>query len=688
MLRPEPVLSWKARTPGPDEPSDPGVPRILRSSARAIHRESAGTTTIYTARRSVTVRDETGQLARVVNSLTGRHTADELQNLGAFGPLPNASMEALLSDLYSDGIVAAPWLAWMEQHSLECNPQPHPGALTSETVHEFTAGRHVARDWYPESDVGRAIAERSSCRSFDPLYDLDIGRLQSLLRTASVAAAPSAGALNPVTASIIHRHDGIYTHHWLSGQQTAHRVNEHDLRYALNSADLLHGAAAIAVLWADPTIAAAKYSNRGYRFTLLEVGHIAQNLLLLTAEAQLGSLEWGAYKDQTLIRVLHPLDGLLPFTCVGIGRPAADAGEVSLERKVRINTSESVPSSLKDPVWNGVEAGFVIAQHQRAGRVVGTGVGWSSDEAILRCQGEVRERDAFMTPRWDLAGPERSIPVPPIAVTTMWPPTMPIFDSTDCEPYSPRRAYQWVLGSDGSGSAVAAPIDALYAFQRPRRCALPNSSGTAFHFSEKEARRSALFELIERDAFVRAWVSQRPPLRLSTELIARWPRVGEIQASGCRIDILAFQACQPTIGVRIRRATWPALAFGLATKDSWEEALEKAYIDALAHFVLSHNLSRRHCEDEPRTPLDHHMYYLDPEHASDIDTFFEGQVGEPWPSDSETYRSLFEGTGFFVLDRTPPGFVVRAVNPSLRAIWFGKASQPSDAPPGLHHFLS
>jgi len=43
-----------------------------------------------------------------------------------------------------------------------------------------------------------------------------------------------------------------------------------------------------------------KYGPRGYRFVMLEAGHLAQNLSLVTTAHNLGSLMWGGYLDDRL----------------------------------------------------------------------------------------------------------------------------------------------------------------------------------------------------------------------------------------------------------------------------------------------------------------------------------------------------------------------------------------------------
>ena len=52
-----------------------------------------------------------------------------------------------------------------------------------------------------------------------------------------------------------------------------------------------------------------KYGDRGYRFTLIEAGHQAQNLSLIATAMGLGCIHVGGYQDHLIDRLLG-LDGI------------------------------------------------------------------------------------------------------------------------------------------------------------------------------------------------------------------------------------------------------------------------------------------------------------------------------------------------------------------------------------------
>jgi len=127
---------------------------------------------------------------------------------------------------------------------------------------------------------------------------------------------PSAGALYPLELYVAARSlsdvaPGLY--HF---DPFAHRlerlrevVPEPELAAALVEPALLEGTAALLAITAVFWRTRFKYGQRGYRFALLEAGHVVQNALLAAAACGLPSLPVGGFYDRDLDRVLD-VDGL------------------------------------------------------------------------------------------------------------------------------------------------------------------------------------------------------------------------------------------------------------------------------------------------------------------------------------------------------------------------------------------
>jgi SagB-type dehydrogenase family enzyme len=186
--------------------------------------------------------------------------------------------------------------------------------------------------------VARTIRKRRSCRAFAPepialqtvstLLAHAYGTFESTtLPDSNLALArpgPSAGGLYPLDLyAIVLRVDGIPdgVYHY---QPLYHRLEPMGQPpSAEQTADLLLAQPFIAdanlviFLAAEFKRTLGKYGSRGYRYVLLEAGHVAQNLCLLAVEHGLASLCIGGYRDAKVNRWLG-LDGKREAVLYGI----------------------------------------------------------------------------------------------------------------------------------------------------------------------------------------------------------------------------------------------------------------------------------------------------------------------------------------------------------------------------------
>ncbi len=87
--------------------------------------------------------------------------------------------------------------------------------------------------------------------------------------------------------------------------------------------ELLDAAALLVVVTGVFWRSRFKYGLRGYRFTLLEAGHLGQNLLLAAAALDLAALPVGGFYDRRVERLLG-VDGVneSALYLFAVGRPA------------------------------------------------------------------------------------------------------------------------------------------------------------------------------------------------------------------------------------------------------------------------------------------------------------------------------------------------------------------------------
>jgi SagB-type dehydrogenase family enzyme len=192
--------------------------------------------------------------------------------------------------------------------------------------------------------LGSVLARRRSARTFGP-GSITAAQLASLLEagygvTGSVAdeggwtqplrAAPSGGALYPLDLYLEPRRveglePGVYRFDPLERALEALGPACASISEATAYPELAEAAAVTVVLAATFWRSRFKYGLRSYRFTLLEAGHVAQNLLLAATAVGLASVPLGGFYDRRLDEALG-LDGVdrscLYLVCVGPGGDA------------------------------------------------------------------------------------------------------------------------------------------------------------------------------------------------------------------------------------------------------------------------------------------------------------------------------------------------------------------------------
>ena len=194
-----------------------------------------------------------------------------------------------------------------------------------------------------------AMCGRESLRRFH-LRTMTLPELGSILRMAcgvnrmnddpgvfNFRAAPSAGALYPLEVFVYADNvqdlsTGLYHYNPLSFQMSC-CVNgdlSDELRSALVDGRVVEDQSVMIFLVAFFEKTIFKYGDRGYRFILLEAGHIAQNLNLAATALGFGTLNIGGFYDRSMDELLR-VDGVsssaLYLTAIGGKADSTTRGE-------------------------------------------------------------------------------------------------------------------------------------------------------------------------------------------------------------------------------------------------------------------------------------------------------------------------------------------------------------------------
>lgn len=195
--------------------------------------------------------------------------------------------------------------------------------------------------------LGDAICGRRSVRQLEP-FPLDLASVSAILYYSygltggrseiprSLRAVPSGGALYPLelylySAAAEGLERGLYHYDPCGHRLTLLRLLEKPdlICKAVRQPELIAGASMVLFITALFERTIFKYGDRGYRFVLMEAGHLAQNVHLVLTGLRLGGVSIGGFFDREIDRFLE-LDGITHSTLcmIAMGKSAGNAGTV------------------------------------------------------------------------------------------------------------------------------------------------------------------------------------------------------------------------------------------------------------------------------------------------------------------------------------------------------------------------
>ncbi len=174
----------------------------------------------------------------------------------------------------------------------------------------------------------RIIATRRSVREFGRrgLTPVEAGALlwagQGITSAEGARAAPSAGALYPITLTVVDAR-GVWRYvpaqHALSAAATGDR-RARLAAAALGQEHVAQAPLTIAVT-ARPSQLSPRYGERAERYCELEAGHIAQNVLLMATTLGLAAVPVAAFDDEAVLAVLGLGAGHSALYLLAVGAP-------------------------------------------------------------------------------------------------------------------------------------------------------------------------------------------------------------------------------------------------------------------------------------------------------------------------------------------------------------------------------
>jgi thiazole/oxazole-forming peptide maturase SagD family component len=480
-----------------------------------------------------------------------------------------------------------------------------------------------------------------------------------------------------------------------------------------NTKALLENVAGIICIAVNSSRPAAKYANRAYRLALLEAGHAAQNAYLYCAEQNIGIVEYGGFNDELVARELglnYPEEAVLTALMVGVPDTSSnrekksDQQMVEKSRQLRNALVGENKPILEVAFWEPAVEGYTmpdwaaVATYRPPGKLSAavknrsraTGTGSTSHEAVLKALAEGLERYALERRRSDVVSRATDLQdayIDPRVIVPFEEKQLPFLKAV--EPFSPDKPIDWVKGERlENGERVWVPADLVFYETRRRKpgskvCYLANSSGVAAHFDKQAAVTTALYELVERDAFSVAWYGKRKVSALPKEMLPKGlrERIKKWEHFGYNVSLLNLTLDGPPVVLVMMWSEHrrPALCTGAGCRNSIVEAAIRAFDEAefMAMTWQNRKAKRNMKADEVFSTEDHGLFYMDPKKLAHVAWLIEAKTAVPTVTD---YRGTLNEYDPVVVDLTPEGVtgglqVVRVLSEKLIPINFGYGSE-------------
>lgn len=657
------------------------------------------------------------------------HIKEKLNN-----NLTGQQVDEILNFLDQNKIILDGRELYYNFHRLASNPQPFCQFLSPHQISELS-NRHVTESTILKDDIIDLDTMSSNflnlCKHRKTIRDfkrqkissnLIGGLLQAMTVTEDNRTTPSAGGLYPLTLYLLVLDPnldieiGVFKYHIKN--HFLENINSsfpEELLFKIFDGRLaIETASIILVISADISIHPEKYSNRGYLYTLLEVGHLAQNGILFATENSLGIWEYGGFSNDKLNKILKlkPNEQALISLFVGVPDPLSDGNllnSIYLERDRSwqlqhdligeekpiqwFKVSELIEDGYEMPLW------FARAKY-RYGSVTlesddnnySFATDYSVDGVIIKVLAEGFERHQSSIVYIDkIARPDELDAkwINPDTFASFHPEIYSRLD--DLEPFNKETIWQWVKGNSlKTGEPIYAIIDNIFyplnqKFLNRKRIYFASSNGVAAHFEYDLAVQNGLFELIERDALCVIWYTKKSiysiPISYANQSIQK--RILHWNKQGWSVKLLDFTLDSvPVVFVIFwSESNYPSFICGGAAHFSLSKCIEKAFNEAEFGLMSWRNCEKRNpiLPETVETPIQHGLLYFHPESLKEVEWLISSPNKEPLVKEMNfnDLISLFDPV-VFDLHKTPNLCslnVVHILSEKLMPINFGYGTE-------------
>lgn len=575
------------------------------------------------------------------------------------------------------------------------------------------------------------LEQRRSLRTFDDTGSLEESALRSYLwllagivqvpdeqiASGPRRTIPSGGAVHALRPMLVLRRavgpwqPGVYAVRYPAARHVElERVHADAgwLPRAVSHPWYLTHATGMVFLVADPRLGAIKYRGRALQYLFTEAGAALQNAALAAPSLGIGMSVYGGYIETAASSGLHLQSHDIVIASAMFGRMPTPAQQLLAARSLRVDFAwVDAPSDTYAPPGNHIARCRLEVEgsppHESWGR--------DSDPwlALVKSTVELIERTGFRTPQRIELGRIGDWPnvLDPRDVVRY---SAAQYRSREFpfKPFDERAKVGWVEGcSLGDGARVKVLAELVYSAKVLREqwpgafagYSESNSSGCGAHLDSERAIEAGLFELIERDAYMRSWFTQQPGIGIATRSLpaALRRRMEALEAHGCTVSLQCLPS--PWAPVCVVYAQHEARHFtvvGAGARYTLAEASAAALdeMETLAYVNFNEPDKPIPRPREVKVPMDHTLLYASARHFRRADALLQpmtmstlGRLARGREFDGSVAQRLVDaGQRVVVVDITAPGsaidqgrtpvHVVRTLAPGLLPMSFGYGREP------------
>lgn len=685
------------------------------------------------------VRGDSEKITSILKYCNGRNTIHDISDTI---DLKDEEIVKILDVLVQRNVVIESRSLYKVFHQDASNVSPFrllisPEELASVTEKDISKVRRLKTNTTKSSVLDPLFAKRDTTRDFStrPLTSKQLFFvLEHMYKTEDNMAVPSPGSIYPTSFFVVILKpisllkQGLYRYDYQTSDLIYMRsVSKDYLKFCLDNTEYVETASVILFLTVDLAKITKKYANRGYYFSLIETGHIAQNIQLVCAEQNIGVLEYGALMNEMIDRIIRNQGEDEPTTML-----ALLLGNKSVKKKTKffsehktlwhlVNNYVGEDSIIKDidselltdeSYMMPRHAAFCSYASPKEARNKRKGFAFATDYsrrlALIKSMAEAIERYfsgelvISRTASYSQLKKEGLAVLDPRKISYTREGHYVSKHEVGLVAYSPELEKAWIEGvrlKDKTPNLVL--VEQCFYPLNPsllpgkQKSFKANSTGVAAGLSEGQARQHAIYELIERDAFSIFWYSQPSGKRINFDTLPKSikERAAAWQEQGSTIDVLDISVDGiPVALVTLHQNKFPFFATGCAAKPTFEEALTKA-LDELEATAISwmdahYDIDKSIKGGDVQTPRDHGVYYASKFNRSkpyiDIlkDTPIVSFKNYSTPYTVQELIDKYDPTEIVLHKPTFESdfWVIRLLSPNLVMLNFGQGNEPIGHP--------